>query len=172
MTESCSTSHSLIVWTQEANRPYRGQTHKVVLVVWWRGMRKCMCVWTGVAVGGTSSYSSAVEEFPWAPLPGATVWPEQAKPAPVSPTWRHTLSHSWSQELPQLLLFRPRSNELDSVLRVKDRNKKRTVRRKLNRSFKRAKRRRWNWMKWRTHKNLHAGMCIDDWSCYLQTLNG
>lgn len=44
MTESCSTSHSLIVWTQEAKRPYRGQTHKAVLAVGWRGMRKCMCV--------------------------------------------------------------------------------------------------------------------------------
>lgn len=44
MTESCSTSHSLVVWTQETNGPYRGQTHKIVLAVWWRGMRKCMCV--------------------------------------------------------------------------------------------------------------------------------
>lgn len=64
MTESYSTSHSLIVWTQEANWPYRGQTHKAVLAVGWRGMRKCMCVEGGVAVGGTSSHSSAVEEFP------------------------------------------------------------------------------------------------------------
>lgn len=66
MTENTSTSHSLIVWTQEANWPYRGQTHKVVLAVWWRGMPKCMCVcvWTGAAVGGTSFYSSAAEEFP------------------------------------------------------------------------------------------------------------
>ena len=115
MTESYGTSHSLIVWTQEVNWSYRGQTHKAVLAVGWRGMRKCMCVCTGYvcgggggeAVGGTSSYSSAVEEFPWAPLPGATVWPEQAEPAPVSPTWRrYTLSHSWSQELLQLLPFR------------------------------------------------------------------
>lgn len=45
MTESYSTSHSFIVWTQEANWPYRGQTHKAVLAVGWRGMRKCMCVY-------------------------------------------------------------------------------------------------------------------------------
>lgn len=44
MTESYGTSHSLIVWTQEANWSYRGQTHKAVLAVGWRGMRKCMCV--------------------------------------------------------------------------------------------------------------------------------
>lgn len=117
MTESCSTSHSLVVWTQETNWPYRGQTHKIVLDVWWRGMPKfvCVCVWMGVAVGGTSSYSSAFEEFPWAPLPGSTVWPEQARPAPVSPAWRHAFSHSWSQERPGLLLFAPWSKELDSV---------------------------------------------------------
>lgn len=72
MTESYGTSHSLIVWTQEANWSYRGQTHKAVLAVGWRGMRKCMCVCVqgmcvevgGEVVGGTSSYSSAVEEFP------------------------------------------------------------------------------------------------------------
>lgn len=48
--ECCSTSHSLIVWTQEANWPYRGQTHKAILAVGWRGMHKCMCACASVYV--------------------------------------------------------------------------------------------------------------------------
>lgn len=45
MTESYCTSRCLIVWTQEVNGPYQGQTHKAILAVGWRGVHTCVCVY-------------------------------------------------------------------------------------------------------------------------------
>lgn len=84
-------------------------------VAWYAQAHVCVCACGhGVAVGGTSSYSSAVEEFPWAILPGATVWPERAEPGPVSSARRH--AHSPSAETAELHppLLGPRWTEPDS----------------------------------------------------------
>lgn len=100
-TESCSTSHSLVVWTQEANWPYRGQTHKAVLAVGWRGMHKCMCSWASVCMcvdGGGGGRHFLLFFCCWrvpmsAPARSYSVaWAGQASASLASMTPPHTLT--------------------------------------------------------------------------------
>lgn len=123
--QNYSTSHNLRAWTQEANWPYRGQTHKAVLAVGWWGMHKCMraCVWMCAMVGigewggvwealpsilllWKSSHERPCQELQW-----GLSRPSQRQ-SRLNDATAH--SHSWSQELLQLLLFRTHSEEWDS----------------------------------------------------------
>lgn len=110
MTENTSTSHSLIVWTQEANWPYRGQTHKVVLA--------------GVVCLSACVYACG-RGRPWEALPPILLLLKSSHEHPCQelqyglsgpgqPQSRlHDASYSWFGELLQPLLFRPQSKELD-----------------------------------------------------------
>jgi len=134
--KNCSTSHNLILWSQEANWPYRGQTHKAVLAVGWRGMHKSMCAcvymcviggwWRWEALPPILLLLKSSHERPCQDLQCGLSRPSQRQSRLDDAT---THSHSWSQALPQLLLFRSHSEEWDSVLQNKTnaRGEKRNV---------------------------------------------
>lgn len=177
MTASCSTSHSLIVWTQEVNWPYRGQTHKVVLAVWCRAM--CMCVDGG---GGRRHF-----------LLFFCCWrvPMSAPARSYSVAWAGRASASLAYRTPHSHTADLRSyyNCCSSGHRARSWTVclalKTSTRREESEEKEIGRREDWRtkvlkseeediklWMKWQTYKNLHAGMCIVDWSCYVRTPNG
>lgn len=117
-------------------------------------MRKCMCACAcvcmcveGVAGGRHFLLFFCCWRVPMsAPARSDSVaWAGRASASLAYTTPPHTLSHSWSQALLQLLLFRPQSKKLDSVLpdranarreqrKRKDKGKKRGLNKTFNKN--------------------------------------